>query len=164
MEEVHKKNKLTSWGSQILTSILMSDMKVTKIAQKYFLWTFWGFLVTIICDVKIDVNICEPHCVNLFFLWTSSIVQVFDFLTFDIFLTTWHLFDNLTSFWHLTYNMGTWWTCAGSCVQWILPIPIRSRWGTVVMGHMGNGHMGPMGDWHFFAYNSINTGWIPTKI
>ena len=35
-------------------------------------------------------------CVNLimwiyFFLWTSSIVCVFDFLTFDIFLTFWHL-------------------------------------------------------------------------
>ena len=52
----------------------MSDMKVIKIAQKYFLWTFWGFLVTIICDVKIDVNMREPHCVNLIFLWTSSIV------------------------------------------------------------------------------------------
>ena len=24
-------------------------------------------LVTIMCDVKIDVNICETHCVNLFF-------------------------------------------------------------------------------------------------
>ena len=35
--------------------------------SKYFLWTFWGFLVTIICDVKIDVNICEPHYVDLFF-------------------------------------------------------------------------------------------------
>ena len=41
-------------------------MKVTKIAQKYFLCTFWGFLVTIICDVKIDINICEPHYVNIF--------------------------------------------------------------------------------------------------
>ena len=78
---------------------LMSNMKVTKIAQKYFLWTFWGFLVTIICDVKIDVNICEPHCVNLFFLWTSSIVQVFDYLTFDIFLTTWCLFDTCLITW-----------------------------------------------------------------
>ena len=38
-----------------------------QIAQKYFLWTFWGFLVTIISDVKIDVNMCEPHCVNLIF-------------------------------------------------------------------------------------------------
>ena len=24
-------------------------------------------LVTIICDVKIDINMCEPHYVNLFF-------------------------------------------------------------------------------------------------
>ena len=31
-----------------------------------------------------------------FFLWTSSIVCMFDFLIFDIFLTTWHLFDILT--------------------------------------------------------------------
>ena len=130
----------------------------SKLPKKYFLWTFWGFLVTIICDVKIDINICEPHCVNLFFLWTSSIVQVFDFLTFDIFLTTWHFFDNLTSFWHLTYNMGTWWTCAGSCVQWILPIPIRSRWGTGVMGHMGNGAHGQWGPW------VIGTFWPITSL
>ena len=39
-----QKIKLTQWVSQILTSILTSDMKVIKIAQKYFLWTFWGFL------------------------------------------------------------------------------------------------------------------------
>ena len=90
-----QKNKLTSWGSQILMSILTSNMKVTKIAQKYFLWTFWGFLVTITCDIKIDINMCEPHCVNLFFfvnLLHSSGVWFFDI---------WHLFDNLTSFWQL---------------------------------------------------------------
>ena len=83
-------------------------MKVTKIVQKHFLCTFWGFLVTIICDVKIDVKMCEPHYVNLFFLWTSSIVYVFDFLTFDIFLTIWHLFDNFTSFWHfdISFNLN----------------------------------------------------------
>ena len=98
MEEVQKKNKLTQWGSQILTSILTSDMKVIKTAQKYFLWT----LVTIICDVKIDVNICEPHYVNLFFFWTSSIVQVFDFLRFDIFFTTWHLL----TFWYITWTIS----------------------------------------------------------
>ena len=55
-------------------------MKVTKIVQKHFLCPFWGFLVTIICDIKIDINMCEPHYVNIFFLWTSSIVYVFDFL------------------------------------------------------------------------------------
>ena len=45
-------------------TILMSNIKVTKIGQKYFLSTFEGFLVIMICDVKIDVNICEPHYVN----------------------------------------------------------------------------------------------------
>ena len=39
-------------------------MNVIEIGQKYFLLTFWGFLVTIIFDVKIDVNICEPYYVN----------------------------------------------------------------------------------------------------
>ena len=44
--------------------ILMSNMKVTKIGQKYFLSTFWGLLVIMICDVKIYVNIFDPHYVN----------------------------------------------------------------------------------------------------
>ena len=38
-----------------------------------------------------------------YFLWTSFIVQRFDFFDIcqlDIFLTIWHLFDILTSFWH----------------------------------------------------------------
>ena len=59
--------------------ILMSHMKVVKISQKYFLWTFWVFLVTIICDVKIDINMCEPHYVNILFVNLISIVQLFDF-------------------------------------------------------------------------------------
>ena len=42
--------------------------------------------MTFIFDVKIDVNMCEPHCVNLFFVWTSSTDEMFDFFTFDIFL------------------------------------------------------------------------------
>ena len=38
-------------------------MTVIKIGQKYFLWTFWRFLMTSTCNVKIDVRTCEPHCV-----------------------------------------------------------------------------------------------------
>ena len=95
MEEVHKKKKLTQSGSHIFMSILTSHMKVIKIGQKYFLWTFWGFLVSMICDVKIDVNMCEPHYVKFLFVWTSSIVQVFDNLTLDIFLATWRLVPTL---------------------------------------------------------------------
>ena len=130
-----------------MTSILMSNMKVTKIVQKHFLWTFWGFLVTIICDVKIDVNMCEPHYVNLFFLWTSSIVHVFDFLTFDIFLTTWHFFDNLTSFWQLDIFLDIW-TWAMGHGQGDIMVNIEDRdgvpWG---MGHMGDGAHGQWGTW-----------------
>ena len=93
MEEVHKKNKLTQWGSPILTSILTSHMMVTKNPQNVHRNNFWAILLTFI----FDINICEPHYVNLcFFLWTSSIVCMFNFLIFDIFLTTWHLFDILT--------------------------------------------------------------------
>ena len=46
---------------------------------------------------------------------------------------------------------------------------VQGEWGTRGMGHIGNGSHGQWGPWamgdlHFFAYNSINTGWILTKI
>ena len=86
MEEVNTKNKFTQWCSHILMSIFISSMKVIKTGQKYFLWIFWGFLITIIFDVKIDINMCEPHYVNLFFvnLLHSPCIWLFDI---------WHLFD-----------------------------------------------------------------------
>ena len=62
-----QKIKLTQWGSQILTSILTSQMMVTKNPQNVHRKYFWAILKTFISDVKIDVNICEPHCVNLIF-------------------------------------------------------------------------------------------------
>ena len=110
----------------------MSNMKVAKIVQRYFLSTFWGFLVTIICDVKIDITMCEPRYVNLFILWTSSIVNVFDFLTFDIFLTTWHLFDNLTSFWQLDIFFDIW--AMGNVGKWVSWLILK-----IEMGHLGDG-------------------------
>ena len=63
-----------------------------KTLKNTFYAHFEGFWWPSYVTSKIDVNVCEPHYVNLFFLWTSSIVYVFDFLTFDIFLTFWHLF------------------------------------------------------------------------
>ena len=91
-------------------------------------------------------------CVNLimsiyYFFWTSSIVHVFEFLTFDIFLTNWHIFwhtgnrthgqwgimvntlDRDGAPWRMGHmgdrhiSSGYMWTCAGSCA----------------IGHMGNG-------------------------
>ena len=60
-------------------------MKV-KIKHKCFLVTFWGILITFIFDIKIDVNICEPHYVNLLFFLVNLLQSlVFDILTPDIF-------------------------------------------------------------------------------
>ena len=56
---------------------------------------FWTILVTFIFDIKIDVNMCEPHYVNLFIFFVNLLHSLCVWL-FDI----WHLFDNLTSFWH----------------------------------------------------------------
>ena len=63
----------TQWSSHIRMSILMSHMKVINI-WKHLLWPFGRFLMTIICDIKIDLIMCESHCVN--FLWTFSIVSL----------------------------------------------------------------------------------------
>ena len=118
--------KKINWHNEVHTfwrQFLTSHMMVTKNPQNVHRKCFWTILVTFIFDVKIDVNMCEPHYVNFFFLRTSSIVLVFDFLTFDIFLTTWHLFDNLTSFWHMS-NAA------------------HGQWGTWAMGHMGKWYIG----------------------
>ena len=145
-------------------SILTWNMKVTKIVQKHFLCTFWGVLVTIICDVKIDVNMCELHYVN-FFWWTSSIVHAFDFLTFDIFLTTWHLFDSLTSFWQLDIFFEI--RAMGKCGQMGIMVNTEDTDGTPWgMGHMVDGAMGHMVNvvMYLIMCNFLNTAWIFTKI
>ena len=51
--------------------------------EKNILWTFWMFVVTITCDVKINLNVCESYCVKLKCQWTSSIGKVFNFFTFS---------------------------------------------------------------------------------
>ena len=99
-----------------MTSILMSHWMVTKTPQnvhrKYFCMTFT-------CDIKIDVNMCERHYVNLvgvFFvnlLHSPAIDCLTSFWRFDIlthYLITsahhraifdiWNPFDNLTYFWY----------------------------------------------------------------
>ena len=55
---------------------------------------FGAILMTFISDIKFDINICEPQYVNIFFLWTSSIVQIFNI---------WHLFWQLGI---LTHNLN----------------------------------------------------------
>ena len=83
--EVHKKFNLTQWGSHTIRSILRRNMKMIENAPKHISWSFWRFSVTIICDIKFNLRVCEPHCVKLKCLWTSFIANIFDFLTFVIF-------------------------------------------------------------------------------
>ena len=96
MEEVHKKkiNWHNIWGSHILTSILTSHMMVTKNPQNVHRNYFWAILLTFIFDIKFDINMCEPHYVNLLFF--VNLLHSLHVWLFDI----WHLLDNLTSFWH----------------------------------------------------------------
>ena len=48
---------------------------VTKNTQNVHRKYFWPIVMTFMCDVKIDINICEPRCV--FFC-------LFDILTHDV--------------------------------------------------------------------------------
>ena len=112
----------------------------------------------LICDVKIDVNMCEPHYVNLFFfvnLLHSPCVWLFDI---------WHLFDNLTSFWQLDifFDIGN-----GKCGQMGIMVNNEDTDGAPGgMGHMGDGahgqHVCVVMCW--IMCNFLNTAWIFTKI
>ena len=66
-----------------MRSNLTSHVNITKTPRKHILLTFWGVLMIIKSDLKIDLIISEPHYVKFSFLLTSSIDQVFDILTFD---------------------------------------------------------------------------------
>ena len=139
-------------------SILMSHMMVTKNPQYVHRKCFWTILVTFMFDVKIDINMCEPHYVNYFFfvnLLHSLCVWLFDI---------WHLFDNLISFWHLDSFLTTWhlfWHMGnGKCGQMGIMVNTEDTdgkpWG---MGHMGDGAMGHMVNvvMCFIMCNFLNT-------
>ena len=75
-----------------MVSVLMSHMMATETPQNVHRKYFWPILMIFTCDIKMNINMCEPHYVNLFYVFfckpplqSSS-------------LTIWHLFDNLTSF------------------------------------------------------------------
>ena len=93
MEEVHKKinchNKVHTYDVNY-----EGHQKCSKTLSRHILRVFGHHHMW--CQ-----NWCQYVWTSLcqfIFLWTSSIVHMFDFLTFDIFLTTWHLFDNLTHY------------------------------------------------------------------
>ena len=67
----------------MMRSILRSDLMIIKTPQNVHKICFRGVLVTFTCEVKFDLIKFKPHYVKFFFFRTSSIVMVFDILTFD---------------------------------------------------------------------------------
>ena len=66
-----------------MRSILRSDLMIIKTPQNIHKIYFRGVLVTFTSKVKFDLIKFEPHYVKFFCFQTSSIVKVFDILTFD---------------------------------------------------------------------------------
>ena len=73
--------------------------------------------MTIICDVKIDVNIWTSLCQFNFFV---NLLHNLGVSFFDI----WHLFDNLTSFWQLDIFLIFWEqiTHGPPFPMWLIPL------------------------------------------
>ena len=61
--------EIINWRNEvhIYLSIVMSHMMVIKNSQNVHGKYFWSIFLTFTCDFKIDINMCEPHYVNLFF-------------------------------------------------------------------------------------------------
>ena len=136
-KKINSHNEVHTYWCQFWRQIWRS----TKLFKNTFYAHFEGFWSPLYVMSKLT-SICVNLIMSIyFFLWNFFIVNVFDFLTFNIFLTTWHLFDNLTSF--LTYGQLDTWAMEhmGKGVSWlILKIEMGNLgwWGTTVMGHMGN--------------------------
>ena len=91
-KKINSHNEVHTYWCQFWCQIWRSP----KLFKNTFYAHFEGFWSPSYVTSKL-MSICVNLIMSIyFFLWTSSIVHVFDFLTFDIFLTTWHLFDNLT--------------------------------------------------------------------
>ena len=93
------KNNLTQWGSHIYNDINFDvtydgHQNPSNVHRKFF----WPILMIFTCDVKIYINVCEPHSIHMFVNFLHSLAV----WLFDI----WHLFDNLTSFNILTHYLN----------------------------------------------------------
>ena len=104
----------------------------------------------IIYDINFDLIMCKPHCVKFFLLWTSSTVELFDFLTHDILMVGSNVF-------HLVVDVFS--EIPGGCLKWIsctdLPESGITVWGLT--------------DFFFFFLKKIvkfseNSLWIPKLV
>ena len=109
--------------------------------------TFEGFWLPSYVISKL-MSICVNLIMSIYFFWTSYIVQVFDFSTTDIFLTTWHHLTfcyPITYVPHYSWEQG-WW---GIWTMW--HVPLLDLHGGRVMGYMGNRAHVQWGTWTYWA-------------
>ena len=136
--------KINSHNEVILTSILMSNMKVTKLFKNTFYAHFESFWSPSYVMSKLT-SICVNLIVWIYFFcepppWSMCLTfwHFTSFWQLDIFLITWHIF------WHV----GN-----GTHGQMSIMVNTEHRdghlwgWGTWVMGHMATGAHGQWDTW-----------------
>ena len=73
---IKKSNNLTveevdkiTWHSEVYTQWgqFWCHLWWSSIILKILIKCFWPILMTFICDIKINIIMCEPHCVTLLF-------------------------------------------------------------------------------------------------
>ena len=106
MEEVHKKinkhNEVHTYWCQFWRHIWWWPKTLKMCIESVFEQFWWPSYLT----SKL-MSICVNLLCEIFFLWTSSLVCVFDFLTFDILTSFWH-FDISFTFWYIFYLKPPW--------------------------------------------------------
>ena len=91
-KKINWHNEVHRYWCQFWCQIWRSPKLVKNTFYAHFEGFWWPS-----CDVKIDVNIFDPHYVNFFVnLLDSPCIWLFD--NWHL-LTIWHFFDNLISFW-----------------------------------------------------------------
>ena len=91
-KKINWHNEVHRYWCQFWRHIWWS-LKTLKMFTESIFGQFWwpSYLMSKLTSISVNLMMSI-----YFFLWTSSIVCIFDFFIFDIFLTTWHLFDILT--------------------------------------------------------------------
>ena len=114
MEEVHKKIKLTQWGSQILTWILTSQMMVTKNPQNVHIESIFGqfwwpsYLTSKLMSISVNLIVSI-----YFFRWFKFTLKPPNSITHGNLLLAiwdtshWNFFVKfgLKTTWHISYDI-----------------------------------------------------------
>ena len=121
-EKINSRNEVHTYWCQFWHQIWRSP----KLFKNTFYAHFEGFWSPSYVMSKLT-SICVNLIMSIYF-FVNLLHSPYVWL-FDIFLTTWHLFDSLTSFWQLDIFLTT----------WHLFDNLTSFLDIWAIGHMGNG-------------------------